>query len=193
MTDEVKADATEVPAVNENLSDDSSASSDTENVIPDSASHTHESSTHVVEGDNLNSSGDIVEDDSSKLESTEANITAGSLVVSSPKQTETDYHVDETTSLLESNSATKIKDVESLSTFDDMSESPSDSTERHMRYLDEIDRPWPSTFERSISLLAGPTMDTTFIDQVTKSPKVTINLPMRAKVICICFIALLLL
>jgi len=177
----VKADATEVPAVKENLSDDSSASSDTENAIPDSANHTHESSTHIIEGDTLNSRGDIVEDVSSKLESTDANINTGSLVVSPPKQTETDYHVDETTSLLESKSAIIIKDVESLSTFDGMSESPSDSTERHMRFLDEIDRPWPSTFERSISLLAGPTMDTTFIEQVTKSPKVTINLPMRAK------------
>lgn len=43
----------------------------------------------------------------------------------------------------------------------------------------ELDRPWPATFERSISLLAGPTMDTSFIEQVTKSPKITPNLSIR--------------
>lgn len=60
-----------------------------------------------------------------------------------------------------------------------------------MRFLDEMDRPWPATFERSISLLAGPTMDTTFIDQVTKSPKVTPNLPMRAQVMKIGYLAII--
>lgn len=43
--------------------------------------------------------------------------------------------------------------------------------------IDELDKPWPATFERSISLLAGPTMDTSLIEQVTKSPKV---IPYRA-------------
>ncbi len=45
--------------------------------------------------------------------------------------------------------------------------------------LDELERPWPATFERSISLLAGPTMDTDFIDKVTRSPKITPNLSKR--------------
>ncbi len=45
--------------------------------------------------------------------------------------------------------------------------------------FDEQDKPWPATFERSISLLAGPTMDTDFIDKVTRSPKVTPNLSKR--------------
>ena len=43
----------------------------------------------------------------------------------------------------------------------------------------ELEKPWPATFERSISLLAGPTMDTKFIEQVTKSPKITPNLSAR--------------
>ena len=93
--------------------------------------------------------------------------------------------VNETTSLLDSNKR------DSTSTLGDSSETLSDSTERHMRFLDEMDRPWPATFERSISLLAGPTMDTTFIDQVTKSPKVTPNLPMRAQVMKIGYLAII--
>ena len=47
---------------------------------------------------------------------------------------------------------------------------------------DELDRPWPATFERSISLLAGPTMDVDFIEEITKSPKITPNLSQRRKV-----------
>jgi len=37
---------------------------------------------------------------------------------------------------------------------------------------DELDKPWPATFERSISLLAGPIRDTQFIEEITKSPKI---------------------
>ena len=45
--------------------------------------------------------------------------------------------------------------------------------------LDELEKPWPATFERSISLLAGPIMDTQYIDHLTKSPKITPNLATR--------------
>jgi len=38
---------------------------------------------------------------------------------------------------------------------------------------DELERPWPATMDRSFSLLAGPTLDTKFVDKITKSPKVT--------------------
>ncbi len=48
----------------------------------------------------------------------------------------------------------------------------------------ELEKPWPATFERSISLLAGPTMDTDFIEQVTKSPKITPNLSTRRVSTC---------
>jgi len=44
---------------------------------------------------------------------------------------------------------------------------------------DELERPWPATFERSISLLAGPTMDTDFIENMTKSPKITPSMNAR--------------
>ena len=44
---------------------------------------------------------------------------------------------------------------------------------------DELEKPWPATFERSISLLAGPTMDTDLIDKITKSPRITPNLSKR--------------
>ena len=45
--------------------------------------------------------------------------------------------------------------------------------------FDELEKPWPATFERSISLLAGPQMDTDFVDKVTRSPKITPNLSQR--------------
>ena len=46
--------------------------------------------------------------------------------------------------------------------------------------LDELEKPCPATFERSISLLAGPIMDTQYIDHLTKSPKIgTPNLATR--------------
>ena len=57
-----------------------------------------------------------------------------------------------------------------------------DSTNGFDHYVDvfdELERPWPATFERSISLLAGPTMDTKFIDDITKSPKITPSLTRR--------------
>lgn len=38
---------------------------------------------------------------------------------------------------------------------------------------DELERPWPATMDRSFSLLAGPTLDTNFVEKITKSPKVT--------------------
>lgn len=37
---------------------------------------------------------------------------------------------------------------------------------------EEMDHPWPATFERSISLLAGPRLDVKKVDVITKSPKI---------------------
>ena len=37
---------------------------------------------------------------------------------------------------------------------------------------DENEKLWPATFERSISLLAGPQMDSKAVDFMTRSPKV---------------------
>ena len=187
MTDEEKANA-KTPGVNENLNDDSSTSLHAENVTPTTnrAIHTNDSINHNIDGDNITYAGDNNGEISSKYESNEApingsgtsdNKSSGSLVVSE------NVYANEMTSLLDSSSTPNGKDAESLSTYGDTSETLSDTAERHLRFLDEMDRPWPATFERSISLLAGPTMNTTFIDQVTRSPKVTPNLPMRAKVI----------
>jgi len=47
--------------------------------------------------------------------------------------------------------------------------------------IDELYKPWPATFERSISLLAGPTLNPSLVEQVTKSPKVTPYHAMRAQ------------
>ncbi len=54
--------------------------------------------------------------------------------------------------------------------------------ENFVDVMNELERPWPATFERSISLLAGPTMDTSLIDELTKSPKITPNFRARRKV-----------
>lgn len=69
-------------------------------------------------------------------------------------------------------------------------ESALDTDSNHSVILDEIfdrmdneaDRPWPATFERSISLLAGPTSDISLIDEITRSPRVTPNLASRRRV-----------
>ncbi len=37
---------------------------------------------------------------------------------------------------------------------------------------DELDKPWPATFDRGIQILAGPIMDEKSIDNYTKSPGV---------------------
>lgn len=36
---------------------------------------------------------------------------------------------------------------------------------------DEMDRPWPATFERSISILSSPLIKAEEVDHFTKSPK----------------------
>ena len=37
---------------------------------------------------------------------------------------------------------------------------------------DELDKPWPATFDRGIHILAGPVMDEKLVDDFTKSPSV---------------------
>ena len=68
----------------------------------------------------------------------------------------------------------------------DVNDTTADFNDLDIEY-DELDKPWPATFERSISLLAGPIMDATFIEQVTKSPKITPNLSARrVSFACVC-------
>lgn len=50
------------------------------------------------------------------------------------------------------------------------STSDADSTEES-QILDEMDRPWPATFERSISLLSSPIIGAEEVKHFTKSPK----------------------
>lgn len=44
----------------------------------------------------------------------------------------------------------------------------------------EMDQPWPATFERSISLLSSPLINTSDADHFTKSPKPG-NTPIAAR------------
>ena len=37
---------------------------------------------------------------------------------------------------------------------------------------DELDKPWPATFDRGIHILAGPILDEKEVDNYTKSPSV---------------------
>eukprot|EP00560_Eucampia_antarctica_P005257 CAMPEP_0197831640 /NCGR_PEP_ID=MMETSP1437-20131217/11382_1 /TAXON_ID=49252 ORGANISM="Eucampia antarctica, Strain CCMP1452" /NCGR_SAMPLE_ID=MMETSP1437 /ASSEMBLY_ACC=CAM_ASM_001096 /LENGTH=645 /DNA_ID=CAMNT_0043434651 /DNA_START=52 /DNA_END=1989 /DNA_ORIENTATION=- len=46
---------------------------------------------------------------------------------------------------------------------------------------DELNKPWPATFDRSISILAVPTINKKFIEQATKSPKITPGFSRRAR------------
>ena len=51
--------------------------------------------------------------------------------------------------------------------------SPSDvdSITEESAILDEMNRPWPATFERSISLLSSPIIGAAEVEHFTKSPK----------------------
>jgi hypothetical protein len=46
-----------------------------------------------------------------------------------------------------------------------------DTDEESDRLWNEMDRPWPATFERSISLLASPIINVMAVDAYTRSPK----------------------
>jgi len=46
----------------------------------------------------------------------------------------------------------------------------------------ELDQPWPATFARSMSLIARPTMDTSFVKRMIRSPKITPRQVLRRRV-----------
>jgi hypothetical protein len=50
-------------------------------------------------------------------------------------------------------------------------DSLSENSDENQILLDEMNTPWPATFERSISLLSSPIMTPRQADLVTKSPK----------------------
>ena len=50
-------------------------------------------------------------------------------------------------------------------------ESDTTTASEDVRLWEELEKPWPSTYERSISLLASPFVQTAQVDLYTKSPK----------------------
>lgn len=72
-------------------------------------------------------------------------------------------------------------DVEDGNDYDNFVDIPDSELKRPIP-VSELNRPWPATFERSISLLAGPISDTDFIEEMTKSPKITPNIGARRRV-----------
>ena len=67
-----------------------------------------------------------------------------------------------------SNESTNLIDHGALSAGSD----GSDTQQSHDTDLwDEMDAPWPATFERAISLLASPVIETDRAKEFTKSPK----------------------
>ena len=51
------------------------------------------------------------------------------------------------------------------------SSTESEASAASMRLMEEMEEPWPSTYERSISLLASPIIDANRANLATKSPK----------------------
>jgi len=43
----------------------------------------------------------------------------------------------------------------------------------------EMDRPWPATFDRGVKMLAGPVMDSRVVEELTRSPSVNVRRMMR--------------
>ena len=61
---------------------------------------------------------------------------------------------------------------EATGLLDQSSASPAESVETaEERLWQELEQPWPATFERSISLLASPSINPKEAEHFTKSPK----------------------
>ena len=53
----------------------------------------------------------------------------------------------------------------------------------------ELDRPWPATFDRGIQILAGPMLDASKIDFVSKSPSVRARYRKKnVSLVCSCYV-----
>eukprot|EP00551_Chaetoceros_affinis_P001542 CAMPEP_0203658336 /NCGR_PEP_ID=MMETSP0088-20131115/48030_1 /ASSEMBLY_ACC=CAM_ASM_001087 /TAXON_ID=426623 /ORGANISM="Chaetoceros affinis, Strain CCMP159" /LENGTH=536 /DNA_ID=CAMNT_0050519981 /DNA_START=67 /DNA_END=1674 /DNA_ORIENTATION=+ len=103
------------------------------------------------------------------------------LSVETPLSQDTRLSFSETTPLIQkedSKEDDKIRESEGVSSANT---SVGDQSSDIFDADHELEKPWPATFERSISLLAGPTMDASFIEKATKSPKITPNLSARRK------------
>lgn len=64
--------------------------------------------------------------------------------------------------------------------LEDDKQSPQSSDSPDAGIWQEMDQPWPATFERSISLLASPVINPLEADRFTKSPKPG-NTPLAAR------------
>jgi len=76
--------------------------------------------------------------------------------------------VDEETPLIQSTSTT----ANNSSMSNGSAEIETENSSTNSSLEDENEKLWPATFERSISLLAGPQMDSKAIDLMTRSPRV---------------------
>lgn len=63
---------------------------------------------------------------------------------------------------------------------DNGKQSPSVSSGPDAEIWQEMDQPWPASFERSISLLASPVINPVEVERFTKSPKPG-NTPIAAR------------
>jgi hypothetical protein len=62
-------------------------------------------------------------------------------------------------------------------------ESSLNSTDLKNELKNELEQPWPATFDRGIQLLAGPIMDEKSIDGFTKSPSVSARYLKKVRVV----------
>ena len=71
---------------------------------------------------------------------------------------------------LEANESSPL--VESPASFDSGADTSTTTSSSDDDIKDELNKPWPATFDRGIQILAGPIMDEKDIDKFTKSPGV---------------------
>lgn len=64
-----------------------------------------------------------------------------------------------------------LSSIQSVATLASDTDNASEASEDTQVLLEEMNEPWPATFERSIVLLASPVMTARQVDLVTKSPK----------------------
>lgn len=81
-----------------------------------------------------------------------------------------DLEANESTLLVESSNAAAGASPASLDSGAETSTTTSSSSLDDIK--DELNKPWPATFDRGIQILAGPILDEKDIDKYTKSPGV---------------------
>jgi len=74
----------------------------------------------------------------------------------------------------------EVNETTKLISDDDLSGALSSPISQDGEIWQEMNQPWPATFERSISLLSSPVIQPSEIDRLTKSPKPG-NTPLAAR------------